>query len=97
MLLPFVWALLWAVVLSSSSWPLYRRLAKLLHGRRTLAAAFMALAMICVILLPFVIVGATLGDNVKELTAATQRWMDAGPPATTDAPTQSESIHRRPG
>ncbi len=27
------------------------------------------------------IVGATLADNVKELTTATQHWMDAGPPA----------------
>lgn len=80
-LLPFVSALLWAVVLSASSWPVYRRLVKLLGGRRTLAALFMALAMICVILLPFIIVGATLGENVKELTTATQRWMDAGPPA----------------
>lgn len=79
-LLPFVSALLWAVVLSSSCWPLYRRLVKLLRGRQTLAALFMALAMICVILLPFVIVGATLADNVKELTTATRRWMDAGPP-----------------
>src|SRR5947207_6427838 len=43
-LLPFVSALLWAVVLSASSWPLYRRLVKLLGGRRTLAAFLMALA-----------------------------------------------------
>jgi len=41
----------------------------------------MALGMICVILLPFVIIGATLADNVKELSAATRRWIDAGPPA----------------
>ena len=80
-MLPFVTALLWGMVLSVSSWPLYRRLVRLLGGRRTLAASLMALAMICVILLPFVIVGANLGDNVKELTAATRRWMDAGPPA----------------
>jgi predicted PurR-regulated permease PerM len=78
---PFVSALLWAVVLSASSWPLYRRLVKLLGGRQTLAATVMALAMISVILLPFVIVGATLADNVKELKAATQRWVEAGPPA----------------
>jgi len=77
---PFVSALLWAVVLSFSSWPLYRRLLTWLGGRRTLGAVIVALGMICVILLPFVIVGATLADNVKELTAATRRWLDAGPP-----------------
>ncbi len=80
-MLPFVSALLWGIVLSVSSWPLYRRLVNLLRGRRTLAASVMALAMICVILIPFVVVGATLGDNVKELTAATRRWIDAGPPS----------------
>ena len=80
-LLPSVSALLWGMVLSVSCWPLYCRLARLLRGRHTLAAAFMALGMICVILLPFVIIGATLADNVKELTAATRRWMEAGPPA----------------
>jgi predicted PurR-regulated permease PerM len=80
-LLPFVSALLWGAVLSISSWPLYRRLVKLLGERRTLAAFLMALAMICVILLPFVIIGATLAENVKELTTATRRWMEAGPPA----------------
>jgi len=80
-LLPFVSALLWALVLSSSSWPLYRRLVKLLGGRHTLAALLMTLAMICVILVPFVIVGASLADNVKDLTTATRRWIDAGPPA----------------
>jgi len=78
---PFVTALLWAVVLTFSSWPVFRRVARLLGGRRTLAALLMALAMICLILLPFVIVGVTLGDNVKELTLATQRWFGSGPPA----------------
>ena len=77
---PFVSALLWAVVLSFSSWPLHRRLLKWLGGRRTAGAAIIALGMICVILLPFVIVGVTLADNVQELTTATRRWLDAGPP-----------------
>ena len=61
-LLPFASALLWAVVLTFSTWPVYRRVLKLLGGRRTLAASLMALAMFCIILLPFVIVVATLGE-----------------------------------
>ena len=52
---PFVSALLWAVVLSYSSWPLYQRLLRWLGGRRGMGAALMALGMICVILLPFLI------------------------------------------
>src|SRR5438552_6507831 len=78
---PFASALLWAVVLCISSWPLYQRLLKLLRGRRTWAALLMALGMILVIQLPFIVVGMTLADNVKELTSAAQTWVDAGPPA----------------
>lgn len=79
---PFASALLWAVVLCFSSWPLFQRLLKLLRGRRTWAALVMALGMILVMLLPVFVVGATLSDNVKELTAATRTWIDAGPPAS---------------
>ena len=77
---PFASALLWAVVLSFSTWPLHRRLVNLLGGRRTLAAMLMTLGMVLVMLLPFVIVGVTLADNVQELTVATRRWLEAGPP-----------------
>jgi len=78
---PFVSALLWAVVLCVSSWPVYRRLLGLLGNRRTLTALLMTLAMILIILLPFLIVVMTLADNVKELTAAVRTWIEAGPPA----------------
>src|SRR5277367_6547573 len=78
---PFVSALLWAVVLCVSSWPVYQRLLGWLGNRRTLAAATMTLAMILIVLLPFFIVAMTLADNIKELTGAVRNWIDAGPPA----------------
>ena len=78
---PFASALLWAVVLSFSIWPIYSRLLRLVGSRRTLAALLMTLSMILVVLLPFLIVGLTLADNVKELTAATRSWFAGGPPA----------------
>jgi len=81
---PFVSALLWAVVLCFSAWPLYGRLLRLVRGRRTLAALLMTLAMILVFLLPFVIIGAAVSDNVRDLTVAVQRWVDTGPPAPPD-------------
>jgi predicted PurR-regulated permease PerM len=77
---PFVSALLWAVVLCVSSWPIYRRLLRLTGNRNTLAAFLMMLAMILVVLLPFVIVGLTLADNVKDLTAAAKHWIENGLP-----------------
>jgi predicted PurR-regulated permease PerM len=67
-------------VLSFTSWPVYRRLLSLLGNRRTLAAIAMTLGMVLILLLPFLIVGMTLADNVKELTAATRHWVAGGPP-----------------
>jgi predicted PurR-regulated permease PerM len=78
---PFISALLWAVVLCSSSWPIYSRLLCWFGNRRTLAALAMTLGMILIVLLPFLIVGSTLADNVQDLTAATKNMIADGPPA----------------
>jgi len=77
---PFVSALLWAVVLSFSTWPIYRRVLKGFGGRRTLAAAAMTLAMIVVILGPFVIIGTALAGSVKELASLVRHSLEAGLP-----------------
>jgi predicted PurR-regulated permease PerM len=77
---PFFSGLLWAVVLCFSTWPLYRRVLDYLGGRRTLAALAMSVGMMLTLLLPFVIIGLTLADSVKELTTATRAWLDEGPP-----------------
>src|SRR5689334_18186411 len=74
---PFISALLWAIVLSFSVWPLHSRLLKVVRGRKTLAAGLMTLAMVLVMLMPFVIVGATLAQNIKELSTATRHWLEA--------------------
>ena len=78
---PFLSSLLWAVVLCFSTWPIYRRVLQFMRNRHTLAALTMSIGMVLVVLLPFVLVGATLADNVKELTTATRRWIESGPPA----------------
>src|SRR5215475_811392 len=77
---PFVSALLWALVLCCASWPLYMRLLRYVGQRRTLAAMFMCLAMVLLLLMPFFIVGMTLADNVKDVTAAVRGWIAQGPP-----------------
>ena len=79
-MLPFVSALLWAVVLAVSSWPLYRRMRRLTGNRSTLASMLMLLGLLLILLTPFVIVGATLADNVTAVTAAVRKWFAAGPP-----------------
>jgi predicted PurR-regulated permease PerM len=77
---PFVTALLWAGVLSYSTWPLYVRLLGFLRGRRTLAALVVTLGMVALLGVPFAVVGVTLGKNVDELKTATQRVLDQGLP-----------------
>lgn len=78
---PFLSALLWAVVLTFATWPLFTRLNGWLGGRRTIAALIMSMAMIAVVVLPFVILGASLADNVKGVSTAVRQWLEAGPPA----------------
>jgi len=77
---PFVSAVLWAVVLSFSTWPVYGRILALVRGRRTLAALLMTLLIALVVLVPFLLIGFTMADNMKALTLATRSWINAGPP-----------------
>ncbi len=79
-LMPFVSAILWAIVLCVSSWPLYTRMLGWFGNRRSLAAGIMALAMIVIVLLPVVVVGVSLGDNIKDFTATVKKWSESGPP-----------------
>src|SRR5215471_11681293 len=92
---PFVSALLWAIVLCFSTWPLYQRLLKWLRGRKTLAAATMTLAMMLVVLAPFLIIGSTLADSVKELAAAARHALETGPPQPPGWPRCQSSANRR--
>jgi predicted PurR-regulated permease PerM len=75
---PFVSAMLWAIILCFTTWPLYRRLLNLMGNRRTLAALVMSLALTLILLLPFFIIGYSLADNVKDLVQATNNWIATG-------------------
>jgi predicted PurR-regulated permease PerM len=77
---PFVSAIMWALILCVTTWPVYTRLLRWLKQRRTLVAFIMAAMMILVLLLPFLIIVMTLADNVKALTAAATDWTDQAPP-----------------
>jgi predicted PurR-regulated permease PerM len=82
-LLPFVTALLWAVILTFSTWPIYAGLKRSVGGRPTVAAALMTMAVSLVMLAPFVIVVFGLADNAAELVDALRRVFENGLP---DAP-----------
>ena len=78
---PFLSAILWAVVLTFSSWPAYRQLLGWVKGRKTLAAALMTLVITAVLLLPSITIGLTLADDVTEFATAAARWFRQGPPS----------------
>lgn len=64
---PFVSALLWAAVLTYTTWPLMLRLEGWMKGRRVWAAAVMTSWIALIMVLPFVLVGITLAENVARL------------------------------
>ncbi|MGE3310263.1 MAG: AI-2E family transporter [Limisphaerales bacterium] len=79
-ILPFVTVLLWAVILTFSSWPLHGRLLRRVGGRRTLSAFLMSLMLGLAILTPFAIVGAKLASNVDGIHAAARGKLADGLP-----------------
>lgn len=79
-LFPFVTALLLAVILTFSTWPLYLRLRNAVGGRNTVAAALMTLAASLFLLAPFVIVAVGLADNAAELMEALHGVFEGGLP-----------------
>jgi len=62
---PFISAALWAVILCFTTWPLFLGLEGLLGRRRTLSALIATLLLATIIVVPVVILGATLADNVS--------------------------------
>jgi len=78
---PFLSALMWAVILCYATWPAYCWLSQRLHNRATLAAVVMTGIVACLLVLPFVVVGLTLAENVSEWSQAIKDWLARGLPA----------------
>ena len=64
---PFVSALLLALILSYSTWPVYAWAERVLNGRKNLAATLMTLLVAAILLVPLIILGSSL---VKQGAAA---------------------------
>lgn len=80
-LAPFLSAVLWAVIVCFSTWRVYERLLQLLRGKTHFAAAIMTLLLAAVMLVPFIIVGTSLGENMDNLSRALSRLKADGFPA----------------
>jgi predicted PurR-regulated permease PerM len=81
---PFISAMLWALILCFTTWPLFLRLEEFLSGRRTLSAVIATLLLTMVIAVPVAILGATLAENVSSLFSASQKLIRDGPPTPPD-------------
>ena len=77
---PFLSALLWALILSFSSWPLYAWLLQRLKERRSLAALLMTLLVAGVFILPLAAAGAGLADSVAKVGSMVAVLLREGPP-----------------
>ena len=93
---PFLSAVLWAAILSSTSWPAFLWISSRVGGRRTLAASLMTLLVTIVLLGPVVAVTAGLADNVAELGRVASDLLEQGlpdaPPWLSDLPMIGESL-----
>ena len=77
---PFLKPIFLAITLCVSTWPLYRRFEMLLGGRPAAAALLTTLAIAALLVLPLVVLGANLADDVARLNASLHAAIDRGLP-----------------
>ena len=77
---PFLSALLWAVILSFSTWPVYKWWERILKGRKTLAATFMTILLICAFVIPIVVISFSFADEAAAIIIKIRKIFDEGPP-----------------
>jgi len=75
---PFLTAVLWAVILAVTLWPLQTRLVE--RVRPSLAALFTVLLVTLVLVAPFAIVFSEIADNSARVAAWFKAALEAGPP-----------------
>ena len=76
---PFLTAILLAVVVCVSTWPLYLKLLRGMKGHQNIAACTMTLSLAFVVILPVALVAITLGDNVTAFFDAIRRAIETPP------------------
>jgi predicted PurR-regulated permease PerM len=72
-LLPFAGALTYAIILATATSGLFERMAKLLDGRRRLAALLFGLLAAAITVIPLIYLSTAVADAVPVV----QRWLDA--------------------
>jgi predicted PurR-regulated permease PerM len=77
---PFVSAVLLALILSYSTFPIYAWCERLLKGRRGLAATLMTLMVAAVLLVPLIVLGSSLAEQIAAAIGWARRLLSDGPP-----------------
>jgi predicted PurR-regulated permease PerM len=77
-LLPFLRAILWAVVFAVTIWPYFVKLEKALRGRTGLAAVISTLLLALIFFLPMVYVGYKLASQASVALNYTEELMEKG-------------------
>ncbi len=80
---PFLSAIVWAAILAATTWPLFNVMEER-FGSPIVAATLVTLAILLVVVAPFVIVGATLAENATRMTDYVRMIIDQGPPDPPD-------------
>ncbi len=96
---PFFSAILWAAILTFTTWPLYQRVLVRTRGRETVAASLMTLAIACALIIPIVLATLGIANNAEALVQAVRTWLDDGlpePPAwVASLPVVGDSLRER--
>ena len=79
-LLPFLGAVLAAAILCFSTWPIYSYVERKVGGRRWLAALFMTLLIILVLVVPLALIALSLRDDVPQLIEHVREMFEQGLP-----------------
>jgi predicted PurR-regulated permease PerM len=83
-LAPFATVLLWAAIMSFTSWGLFKRISHWLGDRDMLAAALLVSAMIIAIVLPLALALAAFAANAADVTRTIQHQIQDGLPMLPD-------------
>lgn len=81
---PFLSALMWAIILSYSLYPLQLRFTQWFRGSRTLAAGLVTLSLMLMLAGPVVLFGFSLVEDGKAVAAATKDWILKAPDEAPD-------------
>src|SRR4030095_14952734 len=81
---PFVSAVLLALILAYSTFPIYAWCERILKGRRGLAATLMTLLVAAVLLVPLIVLGSSLAEQIAVAIRWSRGIIAEGPPSPPD-------------